>query len=178
MTGRRYRAAGPCRLARAATLHKAFQPTLEGSLRISLRDSAISPLRAPFALCRTKSTTAARSSAMSSTRRFAMIRSLLIARLQVLRQLKHESAPITRESRHIIENRAINVMRFARIWRDAHTHQAISARPPLTRIAQDLQRAAGGRHLGFFASSRGSPAAIDAMGSSPFAAGRRRRPHY
>jgi hypothetical protein len=65
--------------------------------------------------------------------------------MQTLRQLKHEIAPITMESRHIIGNRAINMMRFGRIWRDFHTHPAIPARPPLTRIAQGFQRAGGGR---------------------------------
>jgi hypothetical protein len=74
-----------------------------------------------------------------------MIRPLLIARLQILRQLKHGIAPIAIELRHIIENRAINMMRFGRIWRDSNTHQAIAARLSQTRIAQDFQGAGGGR---------------------------------
>src|SRR5208283_2028925 len=106
-------------------------------------------LRAPFALCRTKSTTAAKSSAMSPTLRFAIIRPLLIARLQTLRQLKQVIAPIARVSRHIEENRATSVTRFECIWRDSHTHPAITARPPLTRIAQGFQRA--GVERAFFA---------------------------
>jgi hypothetical protein len=47
-------------------------------------------------------------------------------------------APYNTESR-------INMMRFGRIWRDSNTHQAIAARPPQTRIAQDFQGAGGGR---------------------------------
>jgi len=70
-----------------------------------------------------------------------MIRLLLIAQLQVSRQLNHGIAPIARVSRHIIQNRAINMMRFGRIWRDPRTHLTIGACPPLAPIAKDFQRA-------------------------------------
>ena len=52
-------------------------------------------------------------------------------------------------------NRAMNVTWFGVYMARFHRHPAIADRSPLARIAQDFQGAAGGSHLGFFASSRG-----------------------
>lgn len=51
------------------------------------------------------------------------------------------------ESRQLQGDRAINVTRFGRIWRDSHSHLAIAACPSLARIAQDFQRVGRGRRL-------------------------------
>ena len=80
IAGRRYRAAGPLPPCTSRPLStRLFSQRWRVRCGTPFRAAAISPLRAPLVLCRTKSTTAARSSAMSPTRRFATIRPLLIA---------------------------------------------------------------------------------------------------
>jgi len=111
MTGRRYRAAGPADLREPPTLHKAFQPTLEvrcGYLSETqqfhrsvrrLHFAARSPRPLPdLLLCRLHGD--------------CHDPPPLNRALQVLRQLKHGIAPIASVSRHIIQNRAINMMRL------------------------------------------------------------------
>ena len=128
----RYRAAGPLPACASRPLStRLFSQRWRVRCGTPFRAAAISPLRAPLVLCRTKSTTAARSSAMSPTRRFATIRPLLIARLRVLRQLKHEITPFTRVSRHKRDAIWAYMARFS----PAPSHRCLSVTSSSERIS-------------------------------------------